>query len=29
VKFSSRIVAGDFPPIDTDFDLELVSYQLQ
>jgi hypothetical protein len=29
VKFSSRAVAGDFPPIDTDFDLELVSYQLQ
>jgi hypothetical protein len=29
VKFSSRAVAGDFPPIDTDFDLELVSYKLQ
>lgn len=29
VKFSSRAVAGDFPPIDTDFDLELVSYQIQ
>jgi hypothetical protein len=29
VKFSSRIVVGDFPPIDTDFDLELVSYQVQ
>ena len=29
VKFSSRAVTGDFPPIDTDFDLELVSYQLQ
>jgi hypothetical protein len=29
VRFSSRAVAGDFAPIDTDFDLELVSYQLQ
>lgn len=29
VKFSSRAVAGDFPPIDTDFDLELTSYQLK
>jgi hypothetical protein len=29
VKFSSRAVAGDFPPIDTDFDLELVAYRLQ
>jgi hypothetical protein len=26
VKFSSRLVAGLYPPIDADFDLELVSY---
>lgn len=29
VKFSSRATLGQFAPIDTDFDLELVSYRLQ
>jgi len=29
VKYSSRIVAGDIPPVDANFDLELVSYQLK
>jgi hypothetical protein len=29
VKYSSRLDFGAAPPIDTDFDLELVSYQLQ
>jgi len=29
VKYSSRITVGDIPPIDGDFDLELVSYQLK
>jgi hypothetical protein len=29
VKFSSRLEFGAAPPVDTDFDLELVSYQLQ
>ena len=29
VKYSSRATAGNFPPIDTDFDLELVSYQVR
>jgi hypothetical protein len=29
VKFSSRGMTGQFPPIETDFDLELSSYQLK
>ncbi len=29
VKFSSRLDFGAAPPVDADFDLELVSYQLQ
>ncbi len=29
VRFSSRATFGSFPPIDTDFELELSSYQLQ
>lgn len=29
VKFSSRATVGQFAPIDTDFDLELVNYRLQ
>ena len=29
VKFSSRLVVGDLTPMDADFDLELVSYQLK
>lgn len=29
VKFSSRATFGSFPPIDTDFELELSSYQLK
>jgi len=29
VKYSSRLVAGDQPPMDGNFDLELVSYQLK
>ena len=29
VKYSSRLVAGDIPPVDANFDLELVSYQLK
>jgi hypothetical protein len=29
VKYSSRATVGNFPPIDTDFDLELVSYQVR
>jgi hypothetical protein len=29
VKYSSRLVAGDVPPVDPTFDLELVSYQLK
>lgn len=29
VKFSSRPVVGDVPPVETNFDLELVSYQLK
>jgi hypothetical protein len=29
VKYSSRIVAGDLPPVDANFDLELVSFDLK
>jgi hypothetical protein len=29
VKFSSRPTVGDVPPVETNFDLELVSYQLK
>ncbi len=29
VKYSSRLVAGAIPPMDANFDLELVSYQLK
>ena len=29
VKFVSRNSFGDVPPVETDFDLELVSYQLK
>ena len=29
VKYSSRLVVGNSPPMDADFDLELVSYQLK
>ncbi len=29
VKFRSRLNVGDLTPIETDFDLELVSYQLK
>jgi len=29
VKYSSRLMIGDLPPIDVNFDLELVSYQLK
>jgi hypothetical protein len=29
VKYSSRLIAGDVPPVDANFDLELVSYQLK
>ncbi|HEX6156330.1 MAG TPA: hypothetical protein VFZ54_09930 [Burkholderiales bacterium] len=29
VKYSSRATAGNFPPIDTDFELELVSYRVR
>jgi len=29
VKYSSRPTFGSLPPIDTEFDLELVSYKLQ
>jgi hypothetical protein len=29
VKYSSRLNFGDAPPVDSDFDMELLSYQLQ
>jgi hypothetical protein len=29
VKYSSRLVAGNIPPMDANFDLELVSYQVK
>lgn len=29
VKYSSRLTFGAYPPVDADFDLELVSYRLQ
>jgi hypothetical protein len=29
VKYASRLVVGDIPPMDANFDLELVSYQLK
>jgi hypothetical protein len=29
VKFASRITVGDIPPVDSHFDLELVSYQVK
>jgi hypothetical protein len=29
VKYSSRITVGDLPPVDSTFDLELVSYQVK
>jgi hypothetical protein len=29
VKFSSRLTFGNLPPIEANFDLELVSYQLK
>jgi len=29
VKFSSRLTVGDVPPVDSTFDLELVSYQVK
>jgi hypothetical protein len=29
VKYSSRLVVGDIPPIDADFDLELISFQVK
>jgi hypothetical protein len=29
VKYASRLTAGTLPPMDANFDLELVSYQLK
>jgi hypothetical protein len=29
VKFASRPTVGEIPPVDANFDLELVSYQLK